>query len=242
MGIARYIERVMRPDINEILRGENASSARGASMGRRNVAQFADEVVPLYLQRVRGYDGGDYDAGGAYWGTVNGSATVPPLWCAFEEDGCGVRVYVRAWYHAEAEQAVLDIISEHAEPNAFQPLEKPARQDYITVQWWPGGCDITMPRWMAVNLTRPGKDASLLANRYARENAGVFMVHIQDRVIVELLESFGCWTADEMQKWSPTRLHGALLWVAAGNAMERDRELYGGNSNMAANVTGYVGD
>lgn len=72
-------------------------------MGRRNLTDGKPEK--LHLQKVRFHDG-DYDAGGAYWGSP------ADLWCAFSTDASvneyTVRVFVRAANRAEAKKAVLE--------------------------------------------------------------------------------------------------------------------------------------
>jgi hypothetical protein len=55
-------------------------SQYGASMGRRSISldkMMEAETDRLSLSRVR--LSGDYDAGGAYWGAVDGSY----LWCVY---------------------------------------------------------------------------------------------------------------------------------------------------------------
>jgi hypothetical protein len=105
-------DRHMANNINEILARpcRNASSIRGAQMGRRN----QNEGIPekLYLQRVR-FVGGDYDTGGAYWGGGRGSQT---LWCAFSPENTAneemVMIFVRADDREDAKIAVLDEVKE----------------------------------------------------------------------------------------------------------------------------------
>ena len=79
-------------DINAKLKASNASSVRGADMGRRDWGLSEHRWCPMvmYLQRVRFVDG-DYDLGGAYWG---GPPSLP-LFCAWAEDD-EARVFVRA--------------------------------------------------------------------------------------------------------------------------------------------------
>ena len=79
-------------DINAKLKASNASSVRGADMGRRDwgLIDHHEHPMTMYLQRVRLVDG-DYDLGGAYWG---GPPSLP-LFCAWAEDD-EARVFVRA--------------------------------------------------------------------------------------------------------------------------------------------------
>ena len=78
-------------DINAKLKASNASSVRGAGMGRKNWGLSEHRWCPMmmYLQQVRFVDGG-YDLGGAYWGGGG-----DPLFCAWAEDD-EARVFVRA--------------------------------------------------------------------------------------------------------------------------------------------------
>jgi hypothetical protein len=98
----------MTPDINEILKRPeyNASSSRGAAMGRRN--QCDGEPEALHLQRITPEDG-DYDTGGAYWGF---GANSNPLFCAFSPadttNDPPVMVFVRADCFATAKAKVLE--------------------------------------------------------------------------------------------------------------------------------------
>ena len=94
------------PNINAILAlpENNASSSRGAQMGRRNIV--GDTPTKLHLQAVDFIDG-DYDAGGAYWG-YNG---VTRLWCAFSKDGT-TRVFTRALKRHEAKATLIEELSE----------------------------------------------------------------------------------------------------------------------------------
>ena len=101
------------PNINEILAWPcyNASSSRGAAMGRQNQWQGNPEE-PLYIQRLEMVDG-DYDTGGAYWGC--GSPETGWIYCAFtdpettQEDE-PVMIFVRAKNVEEAKQLVDDIL------------------------------------------------------------------------------------------------------------------------------------
>lgn len=78
---------------------ENVSSIYGAPMGRRS-----DKVSgKLHLRRVPAMDG-DYDQGGAYWGSVAGNFRdgTAPLWCAWNDTGAA---YVRAPNRDEAKRS-----------------------------------------------------------------------------------------------------------------------------------------
>ena len=78
-------------DINAKLKASNASSVRGAPMGRADwgLAEHRERHMVMNLQRVKLIDG-DYDLGGAYWGGGG-----DPLFCAWAEDD-EARVFVRA--------------------------------------------------------------------------------------------------------------------------------------------------
>lgn len=71
----------------------------GAPMGRAS-EQLAGKVK---LQRLRFVDG-DYDSGGAYWGSG------APIWVA--EDRNGARAYVRA---SNREKAKAELLKENCE-------------------------------------------------------------------------------------------------------------------------------
>lgn len=97
------------PDINVILEKLDVSSKYGAPMGRRNqVDGTADNL--LYIQKVEAEDG-DYDRGGAYWGTPT------DLWCAFTNpetttDEYPIMVFVRADNQDDAKRQVVDLLPE----------------------------------------------------------------------------------------------------------------------------------
>ena len=78
----------------------NVSSKFGAPLGRHS-----DNVLEgkVHLQKVPFYDG-DYDKGGAYWGSGGG-----PLYCAWNEDGA---FYVRAENREHAKKKLTSF--EHA--------------------------------------------------------------------------------------------------------------------------------
>lgn len=88
------------PNINQILRANSVSSARGAPMGAANYLD--DPEQRLYVQRIEFVDG-DYAPDGTYWG---GGSRSGPLWCAFSADGAN-RIYVRATTRGQAVAAVL---------------------------------------------------------------------------------------------------------------------------------------
>ena len=79
----------------------NVSSRFGAPMGRTSDHNMTGKLT---LVRVPPYDGGDYDPGGAYWGSVAGAVGLPPLWCAYGDEGA---CYVRAESRAHARTLVL---------------------------------------------------------------------------------------------------------------------------------------
>lgn len=95
------------PNINEILArpANKACSIRGADMGRPCWKQGKPER--LHLQRLRFVDG-DYDTGGAYWGSPAN------VWCAFSPDTTQnehpIRVFVRANSRQEAKNNVLELL------------------------------------------------------------------------------------------------------------------------------------
>lgn len=84
----------------------NVSSAYGAPMGRRSES-LAEVTGPVHLQRVPAVDG-DYDPGGAYWGSVAGARNGPaPLYCAWgETTDEQVAHYVRALDRESAKAAL----------------------------------------------------------------------------------------------------------------------------------------
>ncbi len=90
------------PDINRML--PNASSYRGAQMGRMN--RLDGGFKNLYLQRLQ-WEDCDYDKGGAYWGNSRDGTCI---WCAF--DGNGTFVFVRAKSRKEAAEFVDDSLPE----------------------------------------------------------------------------------------------------------------------------------
>ena len=97
------------PNINLILAtpAYNASSSRGASMGRRSY--WGDQTL-LHLQQVRFHDG-DYDAGGAYWGGGRGSQA---LWCAFSDPEADVEEPTMVFLRADSRKAAKDAVRSRA--------------------------------------------------------------------------------------------------------------------------------
>jgi hypothetical protein len=76
---------------------EEVGSKYGSPMGRTSADPYQMKGK-LHLRRVPAVDG-DYDEGGAYWGSVGGSrdGAVAPLWCAWGEvEGELLVSYVRA--------------------------------------------------------------------------------------------------------------------------------------------------
>jgi hypothetical protein len=95
------------PDINEILERLDVSSKYGAPMGRQNQVDGSPDN-PLYIQKVEAVDG-DYDRGGAYWGTPT------DLWCAFTNpdtttDEYPIMVFVRSASQENAKRRVLTML------------------------------------------------------------------------------------------------------------------------------------
>jgi hypothetical protein len=91
---------------------DNASSARGAQMGRPNeLPEDAATATPkLNLQRLKWVDG-DYDSGGCYWGCPGRGMHV---YAAFGEwNGKRIRVYIKTVTRRQAKDGVLSLI-----PNA----------------------------------------------------------------------------------------------------------------------------
>jgi hypothetical protein len=102
----------------------NASSSRGAQMGRRNIIPdgMLSRFAKLHLVRLKWVDG-DYDQGGAYWG---GSVRVPDprvktvrgvymaltyIYWAYNDEG--IEIFVRAIDRPAAKSKVRELL-----PNA----------------------------------------------------------------------------------------------------------------------------
>ena len=85
----------------------DVGSMYGAPMGREDWTQLRHLPAKFHLARVRGYDGGDYDKGGAYWGNL----WMQPLYQAFGYAQCeeepAQRIFVRAKTREEAKAEVL---------------------------------------------------------------------------------------------------------------------------------------
>lgn len=96
-------------DINAKLKADNAVTQRGAAMGRAawGLEEHRNRPIMMYVQRVK-FVNGDYDLGGAYWG----SSPRDLLFCAWAEDD-EARVFVRA----ENRNAAKLRVKEHF-PNA----------------------------------------------------------------------------------------------------------------------------
>lgn len=80
----------------------NATSIRGASMGRADSILEPNETIKFRLYRMPMT--GDYDSGGAYWGMGPNSEF---MWHAYG-DGPEFKneIFVRAWNREEAKQKV----------------------------------------------------------------------------------------------------------------------------------------
>lgn len=81
---------------------KNEYVCTGSMMGRRDEMHPGDDSIePLRLQRVPSV-GGDYDRGGAYWGSASN------LWCAWgESEEEQVHCFVRASSREEAKREIL---------------------------------------------------------------------------------------------------------------------------------------
>lgn len=80
-----------------MLKLSQVDSSSGAPMGRNNtMPDDPSAPITLEIERLAAIDG-DYDTGGAYWGTAS------EIWCAH---GDGVQVFVRADDLAEAKAKV----------------------------------------------------------------------------------------------------------------------------------------
>ena len=76
---------------------ESVSSKYGAPLGRHSDHTLEGKV---HLQKVPFYDG-DYDKGGAYWGSGGGT-----LWCAWNNEGA---FYVRAYTRSAAKEKLIAV-------------------------------------------------------------------------------------------------------------------------------------
>ena len=74
----------------------------GAQMGRRN--NFGESPQKLYLQKLKFIDG-DYDTGGAYWGSGGYGEHAHSMYCAFSKDET-VMIFMRARNRAHAATVV----------------------------------------------------------------------------------------------------------------------------------------
>lgn len=93
----------------------NASSIRGAQMGRPNsLPNNPNACIKLNMQKLQWIDY-DYDRGGAYWGGGSGDNI---YWAYGEESNTGynfneVEIFVRAKSRNEAKEKVRELV-----PNA----------------------------------------------------------------------------------------------------------------------------
>ena len=89
-------------DINAKLKADNATTRRGAQLGRRDwgLIEHRERPMKMHLQRVKFVDG-DYDLGGAYWG----GHPSEPLFCAWAE-AVDARVFVRAKDRSHAKREI----------------------------------------------------------------------------------------------------------------------------------------
>ena len=89
-------------DINAKLKADNVVTQRGAPMGRDawGLEEHHNRPMMMYVQRVKFIDG-DYDLGGAYWG----SHPRDLLFCAWAE-AVDARVFVRAKDRSHAKREI----------------------------------------------------------------------------------------------------------------------------------------
>lgn len=83
---------------------KDVDCSRGAPMGRYEIG-LAENCAPRSVSLFRVRLNGDYDDGGAYWGSDKGG---PRLFCARSDD-CGetqYRAFVRAFTRIEAARAL----------------------------------------------------------------------------------------------------------------------------------------
>lgn len=79
----------------------NATSRRGAQMGRTStIPEGTSEEDVRHLEiTASDWVDGDYDAGGAYWGSGIGHCDL--VWCAYNRNR-GIRIYVRSATESDA--------------------------------------------------------------------------------------------------------------------------------------------
>ena len=112
----------MPPGTTGFFNDQNEWVSTGARMGRRNILPQDlpqgdwQAGTKLCLRRVPFVDG-CYDQGGAYWGmpanlyvATEGAVTYSPVSRRFEQQLCGVTVFVRANSRREAKHKVLEQI------------------------------------------------------------------------------------------------------------------------------------
>lgn len=93
------------------LKPDDVASPFGAPMGRRNVLPAdTNEPVKLRMVKLRWVDG-DYDEGGAYWGSGNGSSDI--YYATGDASDVVAKVFVRAVNREEAKSQVKKLL-----PNA----------------------------------------------------------------------------------------------------------------------------
>lgn len=80
----------------------NACSEYGCAMGRRNTIEEPEALIKFHLRRMKLYDYGCYDEGGAYWGSGD------PMYYAYGDGPKFVNeMFIRAKDRQDAKNQVL---------------------------------------------------------------------------------------------------------------------------------------
>jgi hypothetical protein len=181
-------------DPNTLL--SNVGSSRGAPMGRLNVENNPQATVTLF--RMRMVDG-DYDAGGAYWGSGT------PLYAAIGE---GFEYFIRSNSLSEAKMQILenypDLTIQTTEVN------DDFVNGYITAALWSSNDDEDVP--LDSNYCRDDIDPETLQKMI--EDCGEFIAANSHLLLDENCHYVGCSMMEYAGHdfWLTRNGHGCGFW------------------------------
>lgn len=180
----------------------NVSSKYGAPMGRTNTHADDREAKLTFTIELIEWEDGDYDEGGAYWGSGGG-----PLFRAEVADP-----FVQLFIRASSPEAAMQSVREEY-PNAT--FTEPKRI------WWSsssGRIELQLSRTLAESCSHQGQcDADVAAARELPEIKAQ-LDKIKPDVLRAELKEYGTWDAKELADHDANL--DRLVWLAANDISE----------------------
>jgi hypothetical protein len=192
----------------------NASSQYGASMGRGDTHDDESKSLPVTFQLQRmGWEDGDYDSGGAYWGYAQGEN----IYRAYCPDGVDVQIdlYKRAESFREAEA----LVREDYPLATFEYREDEAEEKF----WYTsssGLIEFQMTRQQAESVSHSGQCDADVAKLMTDPFIARQLAEIKPEDLREELGEYGSWDAEELADHD-TNL-SRILWLAGGDIRDNN--------------------